>query len=160
MKKSNLKFVGMFLIIQLTVLVSFAQTPTNQVPVIKISNAKPMYHENDTVKIYIKNTTNKPLWYVIEEQILRADGWDTYTLDINNHVSEVPVYRLIQPGKFKSWYDILGHHRHLPKLKRFPPTTVVTNLRYGLSYFFKTMNDRSITYSKTLPFKHKTVIIK
>ena len=129
-------------------------------PIFEIVDIKPIYKVNDKVKIYVKNTTNRPIWYVIQGQFWSTNKWYTGPLDITNKVKDVPQYRLLKPGQSRIWYDQLGHIRPLPKhLHRI---MVVTTVRYDLEIWPNpglSDDDAKYIYSKSFSFKHLTVTI-
>ena len=101
---------------------------------------------------------NKPLYYVVEGQKLVKGGWQTYNLDVNDTISEVPIYHRLKPGQSELRYVIFSNNR--PNPKNYHQTTVITNLRYGLNFYFQGYNKSRVIYSNPISYNHLTTIIK
>ena len=100
---------------------------------------------------------NKPLYYVVEGQKLVKGGWQTYNLDVNDTISEVPIYHRLKPGQaeIRNKYFRSGVF-----LKNYRLDTVITNLRYGLNFYFQGYNKSRVIYSNPISYNHLTTIIK
>jgi hypothetical protein len=112
-KLKNKKYRILILILTLP-LVCFIQTPKKGNLTFKIINYRKCYNWDDDISLFVKNTSNKPLWFSIGVETIDNKKWIEVNLDISNPDPAVEVavsYALLRPNEEKKiTYNIKAQH--------------------------------------------------